>query len=123
VEKYEESNNNFNYSVAKNRIDYMIDKTINNPYQSNTLTVLQLLDSIQGIINDKEFQSEDGISTSILKIVEFYEEAYIKLAKVYDNIEVYVSGETTITDETVPTTPDRSAFQRPGKVVLQTLHS
>ena len=107
VEKYEESNNNFNYSVAKNRIDYMIDKTINNPYQSNTLTVLQLLDSIQGIINGKEFQSEDGISTSILKIVEFYEEAYLKLAKVYDNIEVYVSG-----DNHSRTTQNRSTYMK-----------
>ena len=75
------------------RLNYMVDKVLSNPYQSYNLVVLELLDIIQGLIHGSEYLSEDGFTTSMLKIVEVYSDIYSKLAPAYDRIDVYVTGD------------------------------
>lgn len=93
VETQEVANNNFNYDVAKRRLEYMVDKTLANPLQSHNLKVVELLDVTQGLIHDSEYLSEGGYTTSLLKVVEVYSDIYSRLYQAYDKIEVYVTGD------------------------------
>lgn len=93
VETKDVSNNNFNYDVARRRLEYMVEKVISNPLQSYNLVVFELLDVLQGIIHNSEYLSEDGFTTSLLKVVEVYTDLYTRIASAYDRIDVYVTGD------------------------------
>lgn len=90
--KQEVCNNTFNYSVAERRLNYMVDKVIQYPVQSKTLIVTELLDILKGIIHFGAMTSEVGLTESMLQVVQVYSRMYDKLARYYDNIDVYVTN-------------------------------
>lgn len=92
IETQEVSNNNFNYDIAERRLHYMVEKTLTNPFQSYNLVVFSLLDELKGLIHNSEYLSEEGFTTSMLKVVEVYTDIYSKLSPAYDRVDVYVTG-------------------------------
>lgn len=92
IETQEVSNNNFNYDIAERRLHYMVEKTLANPFQSYNLVVFSLLDELKGLIHNSEYLSEEGFTTSMLKVVEVYTDIYSKLSPAYDRVDVYVTG-------------------------------
>ncbi len=90
--KKEECGNNYNFEVIGRRLDYMFEKTINNPLQSRNLLVVELLDILRGLLHNSEYLSEGGITGAMLKVVELYSEIYVKLASYYENIDVVVTN-------------------------------
>lgn len=92
VSKEDECGNNYNFSIAEQRLSYMVDKTLSNPLQSNTLRVIELLDILKGIIHQSEYLSEGGVTGSMLKVVEVYSEVYTKLSQHYENVIVTITN-------------------------------
>lgn len=92
VSKQEECGNNYNFEVASSRLDFMVDKTLSNPYQSHNLVVVELLDILKGLLHNSEYLSEGGITGSMLKVVEMYSATYVKLAPHYNKIKVVVTN-------------------------------
>ena len=91
-ETKEECGSNYNFDVAERRLNYMVEKTLTNPLQSQDLKVIELLDITKGILHQSEYLSEGGITGAMLKIVEVYSEVYAKLSNTYNNIDVIVTN-------------------------------
>ena len=91
-ETKEECGSNYNFDVAERRLNYMVEKTLTNPLQSQDLKVIELLDITKGILHQSEYLSEGGITGAMLKIVEVYSEVYAKLSSTYNNIDVIVTN-------------------------------
>ena len=91
-ETKEECGSNYNFDVAERRLNYMVEKTLTNPLQSQDLKVIELLDITKGILHQSEYLSEGGITGAMLKIVEVYSEVYAKLSSKYNNIDVIVTN-------------------------------
>lgn len=91
-ETKEECGSNYNFDVAERRLNYMVEKTLTNPLQSQNLKVIELLDITKGIPHQSEYLSEGGITGAMLKIVEVYSEVYAKLSGKYNNIDVIVTN-------------------------------
>lgn len=91
-ETKEECGSNYNFDVAERRLNYMVEKTLTNPLQSQDLKVIELLDITKGLLHQSEYLSEGGITGAILKIVEVYSEVYAKLSGKYNNIDVIVTN-------------------------------
>ena len=84
--------NNFNYEIVEKRIMHVIDSLIRYEYQSKELNVFQLLDVLKGIIHGGTFNTEGGLTTSMLKVVEVYVKVYSTLSENYDKINVTVTN-------------------------------
>lgn len=91
-ETKEECGSNYNFDVAERRLNYMVEKTLTNPLQSQDLKVIELLDITKGLLHQSEYLSEGGITGAMLKIVEVYSEVYAKLSGKYNNIDVIVTN-------------------------------
>ena len=91
-ETKEECGSNYNFDVAERRLNYMVEKTLTNPLQSQDLKVIELLDITKGLLHSSEYLSEGGITGAMLKIVEVYSEVYAKLSSKYNNIDVIVTN-------------------------------
>lgn len=91
-ETKEECGSNYNFDVAERRLNYMVEKTLTNPLQSQDLKVIELLDITKGLLHSSEYLSEGGITGAMLKIVEVYSEVYAKLSGKYNNIDVIVTN-------------------------------
>lgn len=91
-ETKEECGSNYNFDVAERRLNYMVEKTLTNPLQSQDLKVIELLDITKGILHQSEYLSEGGITGAMLKIVEVYSEVYAKVSSKYNNIDVIVTN-------------------------------
>ena len=91
-ETKEECGSNYNFDVAERRLNYMVEKTLTNPLQSQDLKVIELLDITKGLLHSSEYLSEGGITGAMLKIVEVYSEVYAKLSNTYNNIDVIVTN-------------------------------
>ena len=91
-ETKEECGSNYNFDVAERRLNYMVEKTLTNPLQSQDLKVIELLDITKGLPHSSEYLSEGGITGAMLKIVEVYSEVYAKLSSKYNNIDVIVTN-------------------------------
>lgn len=91
-ETKEECGSNYNFDVAERRLNYMVEKTLTNPLQSQDLKVVELLDITKGLLHQSEYLSEGGITGAMLKIVEVYSEVYAKLSSNYNNVEVIVTN-------------------------------
>lgn len=90
--KEEVCGNNFNYNIATQRLNYVLDTLLNYPNQSEILTVFELLDITKGLIHFGEYLSEGGITGTMLKVVEVYADVYEKLSPAYKKIEVFVTN-------------------------------
>ena len=91
-ETKEECGSNYNFDVAERRLNYMVEKTLTNPLQSQDLKVIELLDITKGLLHSSEYLSEGGITGAMLKIVEVYSEVYAKVSGKYNNIDVIVTN-------------------------------
>ncbi len=107
VDKEEVPFNEYNYEIAEKRIKKVIIELLTFPYQSDKLTVFQLLDTIKGIIHGGVYDSEGGFTTSILKAVELYTKIYKVLASSYKYIDVYVTLDNHGRKTEKPSTKDR----------------
>lgn len=92
VKPNEVPNNEFNYEIAYARLDKFIDSVIQFPRQSKNLTVVNLKDTIRGIIHAGLYNSEDSFIESILRAVDFEVYMYGLFAEVYDKVTVYTTG-------------------------------
>ena len=84
--------NNFNHNIATQRLNCVIDTLLNYPNQSEILTVFELLDMTKGLIHFSEYLSEEGITGTMLKVVEVYADVYEKLSPAYKKVEVFVTN-------------------------------
>lgn len=86
-------NNNYNFEIAEDRLDYFVQKIITNDTQSKKLVVYNLADNLKGIIHNGDVQGEDGVVMCIIKAVEIFHKIYTKLASHYEEVIVYHSGD------------------------------
>lgn len=93
VSKKEVPYNEYNYKIAIQRVDKLIDNILCYPHQSDIVTVVNLNDSIKGLIHGGLFKTEGGFIESIIKAVEINVYFYSTLAAVYDNVVVYSTGD------------------------------
>lgn len=92
IKSNEVPNNEYSYEIAKGRIDRFIDAIIMNPKQSNNLVLIDLKDTIKGVIHKGIDNTEGGFITSIIKAVEINVYLYSVLSSVYDTVTVYTTG-------------------------------
>jgi len=88
----EVTGNVYNHEVARNRMFYIVDKVLNSPIRSEKLVIFELLDVLKGIIHNSEYLSEEGITGSMLKVVEVYTEVLDRLSPAYKHIDLYVTN-------------------------------
>ena len=93
VTKDEVPNNEYNYDIAKARMDHYIDSIITYPLQSNNVTVVNLQDNIKGMIHNGLYTSEGSFIKSLLEIVDLNVYFYGVLSQVYDVVTVRVTGD------------------------------
>jgi len=94
------SRNVYNHDVAHKRMLYVVDKVLEYPIRSENLIIFELLDILKGIIHNSEYLSEEGITGSMLKVVEVYTDILDRLSPAYKNIDIYVTNSNH--DRTTP---------------------
>lgn len=92
VSKAEVSSNEYNYLVAQARLEKFVDNVLMYPRQSNNLVLVDLKDTIKGVIHGGIYTSEGSFIASIMKAVELNVQLYSTLAAVYDNVKVISTG-------------------------------
>jgi len=84
--------NTFNYEVAQDRLNHLIQEVIDNPQQSNVIVIASLFDFIKGLIHGGAYESEGSLIESINNAVSMYTNLLLTLSKVYTRVEVYSTG-------------------------------
>ena len=92
ISEQEICGNNFNHNIATKRLNYVIDTLAQYQNQSEILTVFELLDISKGAIHNSEYHSENGLTGTMLKIVQVYADLYERVSPLYKSIEVYVTN-------------------------------
>lgn len=92
VKRSEVPNNEYDYDMAYARLDLYVDKVLSYPRQSANLTVVNLKDTIRGVIHGGLYNSEESFITSLLRAVDFEVYIYSLFAEVYDSVTVYSTG-------------------------------
>ena len=92
VSKSEVPSNEYNYLIAQARIEKFVDNILMYPRQSNNLVLVDLKDTIKGVIHGGLYTSEGSFITSIMKATELNVQLYSTLAAVYDNVKVVSTG-------------------------------
>ena len=92
VSEKEVCGNNYSHNIATKRLNYVIDTLAQYQNQSENLTVFELLDISKGQIHAGEYLSEEGLTGTMLKIVEVYADLYERISPLYKGIEVYVTN-------------------------------
>lgn len=92
VSKAEVSSNEYNYLIAQARIEKFVDNVLMYPRQSDNLVLVDLKDTIKGVIHGGIYTSEGSFIASIMKAVELNVQLYSTLAAVYDNVKVISTG-------------------------------
>lgn len=92
VSKAEVSSNEYNYLIAQARIEKFVDNVLMYPRQSSNLVLVDLKDTIKGVIHGGIYTSEGSFIASIMKAVELNVQLYSTLAAVYDNVKVVSTG-------------------------------
>ena len=92
VKKDEVRINEYNYEIAKERIDKFIDSILTNPKQSNNLVLVDLKDTLKGVIHGGMIDSEGGFIQSITEAVKVNTYMLSVLSNVYNEIKVYSTG-------------------------------
>lgn len=86
-------NNTYNYDIAEARLDRFCDSIINYHLQSDNLTIIDLKDTLRGIIHNGIIDSETSFVESIRKAVEIQLKFFTTLSQVYDTIDIYSTGD------------------------------
>ena len=86
----EVTGNAYNHEIAKKRMLYIVDKVLNSPIRSEKLVIFELLDILKGIIHNSEYLSEEGVTGSMLKVVEVYTEVLDRLSPAYKHIDIFI---------------------------------
>lgn len=92
VQKAEVPSNEYNYLVAQARLEKFIDNVLLYPRQSNNLVLVDLKDTIKGVIHGGIYTSEGSFISSIMKAVQLNVQLYSTLACVYDKVKVVTTG-------------------------------
>ncbi len=92
VSEKEVCGNNYSHNIATKRLNYVIDTLAQYQNQSEILTVFELLDISKGAIHNSEYLSEEGLTGTMLKIVQVYSDLYERISPLYKSIEVYVTN-------------------------------
>lgn len=99
--------NNYNYEIMEKRMLKVAEEIIWYPHQSKTLTMFHLLDDIKGLLHGGVYTSLDGVTTSMLKIVESYAKVYELLTQYYSGINIYVTNSNHDRKTDKPTSTDK----------------
>ena len=99
--------NNYNYEIMEKRMLKVAEEIIWYPHQSKTLTMFHLLDDIKGLLHGGLYTSLDGVTTSMLKIVESYAKVYELLTQHYSGINIYVTNSNHDRKTDKPTSTDK----------------
>lgn len=99
--------NNYNYEIMEKRMLKVAEEIIWYPHQSKTLTMFHLLDDIKGLLHMGLYTSLDGVTTSMLKIVESYVKVYELLVQHYSGINIYVTNSNHDRKTDKPTSTDK----------------
>lgn len=99
--------NNYNYEVMEKRMLKVANEIILFGKQSNELTMFHLLDDLKGLLHGGLYTSLDGVTTSMLKIVETYVKVYDVLIPYYDSINIYVTNSNHDRKTDKPTSTDK----------------
>lgn len=92
VSKEEVPSNQYNYLVAQARVEKFIDNVLLYPRQSNNLVLVDLKDTIKGVIHGGIYTSENSFIASIMMAVQINVQLYSTLAMVYDKVKVITTG-------------------------------
>lgn len=92
VSKKEVKSNEYNYEIAKARVEKFIDNVLMYPRQSSNLVLVDLKDTIKGVIHGGIYTSEGSFISSIMAAVENNVMLYRALAGVYSNVKVISTG-------------------------------
>ena len=99
--------NNYNYEIMEKRMLKVANEIILFDKQSNELTMFHLLDDLKGIIHSGLYTSLDGLTTSMLRVVEAYVKVYDVLIPYYDSINIYVTNSNHDRKTDKPTSVDK----------------
>lgn len=92
VKRAEVPNNEYDYEIANARLDAFVDAVLTFPRQSANLTIVNLKDTIRGVIHGGLYTSEESFIESLLRAVDFEYKMYSLFAEVYDTVTVYSTG-------------------------------
>jgi len=86
-------NNTYNYDIAEARLDRFCDSIMNYQLQSDNLTIIDLKDTLRGIIHNGIIESETSFVESIRRAVQIQLKFFTTLSQVYTHIDVYSTGD------------------------------
>ena len=101
--------NEYNYHIAEQRLMTFANEVIMYQRQSKHLTVIDLKDTIRGIIHNGIVESEGSFIQSIQKAIEIEVKFFSKLAKYYETVTVYTTGDNHSRLYEKPATRDKAA--------------
>ena len=99
--------NNYNYEIMEKRMLKVANEIILFGKQSNELTMFHLLDDLKGLLHGGLYTSLDGVTTSMLRVVETYVKVYDVLIPYYDSINIYVTNSNHDRKTDKPTSVDK----------------
>ncbi len=99
--------NTFNYEIAEQRVNRLIQETLNSPYQSDNLCIANLNDNFKGIIHGGIYQSEGSFIESLQQYVKLYTNMLSVFSTVYDKVTVYSTGDNHSRIHEKPVTHDK----------------
>lgn len=92
VSKKEVPSNEYSYTIAKARLEKFLDNILMYPRQSSNMVLVDLKDTIKGVIHGGIYTSENSFISSIMKAVELNVQLYSTLGSVYDKVTVISTG-------------------------------
>lgn len=92
VSKNEVPSNEYNYKVAQARQEKFIDNIIMYPRQSKNIVLVDLKDTIKGVIHGGLYTSENSFISSIMVAVELNVKLYSTLASIYEYVTIVTTG-------------------------------
>lgn len=92
VSKKEVPSNEYSYAIAKARLEKFLDAILMYQKQSSNIVLVDLKDTIKGVIHGGIYTSEGSFISSIMKAVELNVQLYSTLASVYNKVTVVSTG-------------------------------
>lgn len=92
VSNKEVPSNEYCYTIAKARLEKFLDAILLYPTQSANIVLVDLKDTIKGVIHGGIYTSEGSFINSIMKAVELNVQLYSTLGSVYDKVTVVSTG-------------------------------
>lgn len=92
VNKKEVPSNEYSYVIAKARLEKFLDEILMYQRQSANIVLVDLKDTIKGVIHGGIYTSEGSFISSIMKAVDLNVQLYSTLASVYNKVTVVSTG-------------------------------